>query len=140
MTIGEKRVTIHKLLFKMGALESKTDLLRSYGVKSTTELSEQTIDEIIARLKYGVTNRYAASDELKQQRSRALVLINKCGIYATNNDWTAVNRFMLDSRIAGKLLYELSVEEIKTLCKKLRLIADKKAAQDKHNVLHISLN
>ena len=139
-TIAEKRQTVHRMLFKLGALESKTDMLAGYGVKSTTELSETTIDELINRLADGIKKRYETSPELRHWRSNAMVLINKCGVYVTNNDWADVNRFMLNNRICGKLMYELSIDELKTLCIKLRVIATKKVAQDKKNILNVSLN
>lgn len=140
-TIAEKRVSVHRLLFKLGALESKTDILAGYGVKSTTELSEQTIDQLIERLTTGVNNRNETSPEIRRWRSNVMVLINKCGVYATNGDWSAVNKFMLHPRISGKLLYELDIDELKKLCNKLRFIADKKQQQDKINMTNgISLN
>ena len=141
MTIKEKRVMVHRLLYKLGAIQNKADILSTYGVESTTELSDNEIDQLIYRLKLSLFNRNEASPEVRKWRSNALTLITRCGIYNTNNDWSDVNRFMLDSRICGKLLYELSVEELKALCKKLRSIAHKKQAQDKYNMLNaISLN
>ncbi|MBE9469006.1 MAG: hypothetical protein IMY72_11905 [Bacteroidetes bacterium] len=140
MTIKEKRVEVHKLLYRLGALQNKADVLASYGVKSTTELSNEEIDHLIYRLKLGLFNRRESPTDLRRWRSNALVYLNKIGIYATNNDWSDVNSFMLDNRICGKLLFELSVEELKALCKKLRIIANKKATTDRKLLLNINLN
>ena len=132
---------MHKLLWKLGASESKLDFLSEYGVTSTTDLSDDEIDHLIERLRKSVENKYHSGSELRQWRSNALALMNKCGVYVTNNDWASVNRFMLDKRICGKLLYELGVDELKTLCVKLRAIAVKKEAHDKQLLINgISLN
>lgn len=139
MLTKEKRVLVHKLLWKLG--ENKLDYLQEYGKSSTTELTDDEIDDLIARLQKSVANKFDSTDELRQWRSNALTLINKCGKYVTNNDWDEVNRFMLDKRICGKLLYELDVMELKKLCVKLRSIAVKKEQQDKQLLINgISLN
>jgi hypothetical protein len=141
MLIKEKRVLVHKLLWKLGATKSKTAFLEEYGVTSTTELNDEEIDHLIQRLQNSVDNRYNSSKELRYWRSCALSLLNKCGVYVTNNDWDRVNNFMLDSRICGKLLYELTVDELKALCSKLRSIASKKESHDKQVLINgISLN
>lgn len=141
MNVSEKRIQIHRLLWKLGLLESKVDILCNYGVKSTVDLSDNQVDELIARLKNSINNRYNVPNDVRTWRSNALSLINMCGIYANNNDWSNVNRFMLNPRICGKLLYELTVEELKDLCRKLRVVAAKKEKQDKYIMLnHTSLN
>jgi len=141
MDIKEKRIIVHRLLWKLGAVENKADLLEAYGAKSTTELTDKQIDDLIYRLKLGLLSRTEAPKELRTWRSNALTLLNKCGVYATNSDWSSVNRFMLDKRICGKLLYELTVDELKVLSRKLRSIAEKKETNDKHTMLNsINLN
>jgi len=141
MEISEKRVMIHRLLYKLGALENKGDILKGYGVESTTELTDGQIDTLIARLKDSLNKRSEAPSDMRKWRSNVLTQLNKCGVYATNNDWTAVNRFILNPRICGKLLYELNVQELKNLYKKLLMVAEKKAENDKNTVLnHVSLN
>lgn len=141
MNTSEKRVSMHKLLWRLGALESKDQILKQYNVTSTKELSDAEIDEIIDRLKKGMANKINTTAEVRQWRSNALSLMNLCGVYVTNNDWNRVNSFMLDQRICGKLLYELDVTELKALCKKLRLIAEKKQARQRVDIINgISLN
>jgi len=141
METSEKRVMIHRLLFKLGALDNKRDMLRGYGVESTTDLTDAQIDSLIARLKDSLNKRAEAPADMRRWRSNVLTQLNKCGVYATNNDWTAVNRFMLSPRICGKLLYELNVDELKKLYKKLLMVAEKKAQNDRNTVLnHVSLN
>lgn len=141
MLIAEKRVLVHKLLWKLGALENKADFLKEYGAASTTDLSDDEIDHLIMRLQQSVECKFNNDNEIRLWRSNALTLINKLGIYVTNNDWSNVNKFMLDKRICGKLLYELNVNELKNLCKKLRSVVAKKEEYDKSNLINgISLN
>lgn len=141
MLIKEKRVLVHKLLWKLGASNNKASFLKKYGVASTIDLNDNEIDHLIQRLQNSVDNRYNSSKELRYWRSCVLSLLNRCGVYITNNDWDHVNNFMLDSRICGKLLYELNVDELKALCPKLRNIAAKKEKQDKQVLINgVSIN
>jgi hypothetical protein len=141
MLIKEKRVLVHKLLWKLGATENKPDFLKEYGALSTTDLSDDEIDHLIERLQKSIDNKFNSSKEIRYWRSCVLSLLNKCGVYVTNNDWENVNRYMLDSRICGKLLYELDVHELKTLCIKLRSIAAKKEVQNRQLLINgISMN
>ncbi|MGQ1889157.1 hypothetical protein ACT29H_01820 [Thermophagus sp. OGC60D27] len=126
MNIKRKRQLLHALLFKLGALPNKKDILSSYGVTSTTELTEQQLDDLIERLKIAINKRYNTTRTIRQWRSNVLVMLNKCGVYADNNDWERVNKFLLDKRIAGKMLYEMNIEELKTLYRKLASIAKKR--------------
>jgi hypothetical protein len=49
-------------------------------------------------------------------------MIAACGV--DTQDWNAVNAFMLDKRIAGKHLYELSIPELTSLQRKLHAVAE----------------
>lgn len=140
MSLEKKRVLVHKLLWRLGAINNKLDYLKEYNVTSTTDLTNDQLDHLIKRLNESV-GKYKTNFEIRQWRSTALSLLNKCGVYVTNNDWERVNRFMLDKRICGKLLYELNVNELKGLCVKLRNIAAKKEKKDKALLVNgISLN
>jgi len=140
-TISEKRVAVHRLLYKLGALDSKADMLASYGVTSLTDLSYEQLSELTSRLLKAVNNRYDVPDNVRKWRSNVLTQLNRCGVYNTNNDWSDVNRFMLNPRIAGKLLYELDLQELQALCVKLRAIADKKEVEARNTVYNgIHLN
>ena len=125
MDIKQKRRVAHALMHKIGALPNKQEVLAAYGVESTKDLSNQQIDDLIERLKQAVSKRYATSSDVRKWRSNVLLMLNKCGVYADNNDWTRVNKFLLDKRVAGKMLYELNVDEMKALYRKLVKIAQK---------------
>lgn len=60
---------------------------------------------------------------VKRQRSGVLKRLQKLGIDTTN--WTNVNTFLCDPRIAGKSLYELSGDELQSLIPKLESILKK---------------
>jgi hypothetical protein len=130
ITISDKRLLFHKLLYKMGALECKAEILAGYGVQSTSDLTDAQLDEILNNLRKGLKNELH-DKELKQWRSNTLKLLNGLDIYVINGDWSGVNSYMTDSRIAGKKLNECSVEELKEVCRKLRNIARKRAESKK---------
>ena len=55
-----------------------------------------------------------------------LYLLDDMGVKAKGNDWAKVNETLLNPRIAGKLLYEMSLEELKECAKRLRAILNKR--------------
>ena len=50
-----------------------------------------------------------------------LLRIGRLGINTVDN-WDEVNAFLMSPKIAGKLLYEMSLDELKSLVKKLEAI------------------
>lgn len=63
-----------------------------------------------------------APDAIRRLRSQVLAHLTKLGMYASPEDWTKVNRFLLQRRICGRLLYMLDTEELQALVRKLRAI------------------
>lgn len=61
--------------------------------------------------------------ELKSRRSAVLKRIQLLGVNTTS--WDNVNEFCLDKRIAGKVFYELNIDELKGLVPKLEAIIKK---------------
>ena len=93
---------------------------------SLREMSEHEYYQLCSHLEYTYTReRQQTSDilVLKRQRSICLKLMQKMGIDTT--DWTRVNAFLTDGRIAGKKLYEMSLGELSNLERKLRSIERK---------------
>jgi len=113
------------MLNELGIAHSKHDLLASYGVDSARFLTDSELIQLVDRVEQMKMQKLSPDTKLRQLRSQVLTLLNEMGIYATNNDWSRVNAFLLDKRIAGKLLYELSVDELNKLIPKLRSIASK---------------
>lgn len=126
---------LHAMLNELGIAHSKREILESYGVDSTRFLTDGELIHLIDRIENMKLQKLSPDTYLRQLRSQALTILNQMGIYATNNDWTKVNAFLLDSRIAGKLLYELTIEEFEKLMPKLRSIEAKfreKQEKEKH--------
>ncbi len=61
--------------------------------------------------------------EVKRLRSAILHRLQKYGVDTTN--WAAVNRFLEQPRIAGKRLYNLTIDEMNALIPKLENILHK---------------
>jgi len=121
----QKRKLFHVQMHHMGIMNTKAEILASVGVDSTMELTENELDDLIYRLKQMELARYEATPLMREWRSNVLTVINQLGIYANNGDWSKVNAFLLDSRIAGKLMYEMTVPELKALHRKLKSIQRK---------------
>lgn len=130
----------HVLLGKVNAMKNKQDILSAYGVSSTLDLTDQQLDDVLDRVRTSANNRYTDDPLVRFWRSNVIKMVNKYGI-DTNNGWESFNAFMLDSRICGRLLYELDVEEMKVLCRKLHSIVLKKEVAEVASMkLSISLN
>lgn len=61
----------------------------------------------------------------KKLRSQILVKLQKHGVDTT--DWSKVNQFLENPRIAGKRLYNMTHDEMQALIRKLGSILDKDA-------------
>ena len=62
--------------------------------------------------------------DIKIYRSALLKRMQKYGIDTT--DWTKVNGFLRQPKIAGKVMYDLTIDEIKALITKMESIMSKK--------------
>lgn len=111
---------------KQGIDHYRDAILQPYGVLSTADLSLEQLDELIKRY----NNKREVTAETRRLRSDVMVTLNKLGIYAENGDWQRVNAFLMQPRIAGKLLYQMSDDEMIALNRKLRAMLAKKAKQD----------
>ncbi|MTK53322.1 hypothetical protein [Paludibacter sp.] len=130
---------------------NKEDVVWEYSGMLTTSLSEfyntnkAGYDKMIYDLKRLVNdqkeakNRAVAMSEaeekrIKKLRSGILKRLQKYGVDTT--DWNKVNAFMKQPKIAGKLLYEMTIPEMETLTKKLESILKKEeAVKEEHNRL-----
>ncbi|WP_295675687.1 hypothetical protein [uncultured Mucilaginibacter sp.] len=133
-TRNKKLQALHQVLLKLNVIDCKKEIVGQYGVESSRDLTDKQLDELLERLAKGITNRYSTEQGLKAWRSHVIVQLNKYGIYATNNDWTKVNQFMLDKRVAGKLLYELNVDELKALVPKIASMAKKRSEKQRSEI------
>lgn len=114
----------HAALATAGLLKQKGDILGSYEVSSSTELNIDQLKEVLANLNGKVI---ADRDDpvVRAMRSELLTICNKMNIYVTNNDWSAVNAFFCNPRIAGKPMNRLTLDELKAIMPKMRAILSK---------------
>lgn len=106
---------------------NKQDILNLWGADSFDDLTEEQLVEcqkFVYDAYVGRTTEPTAA--VRRLRSQAMTLLNKLGKYVVNDDWQAVNAYLLLRRICGKLLYMLSQGELVALVAKLRAIKDKK--------------
>ena len=99
-------------------------ILEPYGVQSTSDLNIQQLNELIGRFTH--SKHPPVNEQVRQLRHKALALLTRMGIYVTPGSWCAVNDYLMQPRIAGKLLYEMNEEELMVLDRKLHSIATKK--------------
>jgi len=111
----------YAILAKKGLMDLKPDILAKYGVRSTTELTEQQLDDEINHLQTVQVNQ-----ELRDARSIVLNLLSKLNITGSREDgWKRVNEYLLQPRISGKVLYEMNTTELKDCSLRLRSIIQK---------------
>lgn len=118
------------LLQKLPGAE-KEQLVWLYSGMLTTSLKEflkekpEDYKRMIADLQMKINNpaRSSQDPEIKRLRSSILHRLQKHGVDTTN--WTNVNLFLQQTRIAGKRLYEMNAKEMQDLIKKLESILAK---------------
>ncbi len=120
---------LRAMWIKQGVDQYREAILEGYGVDSTADLNLQQLDELITKY----SNQAPASDHVRRQRSIILDLLTKLGVYKDKGDWEAVNAFLMQSRIAGKLLYQMNSDELNVLNHKLRSIIAKREAAEKES-------
>lgn len=112
---------LHAAMAAKGLLEVKTDIIASYGVKSSTELSLEQLRQLVDKI-----NATDTRPTLRQSRSKVLLLLSKLGITGSKEEgWERVNGYLSSPKIAGKALYEMSVSELDAAAVKLRSIFNK---------------
>lgn len=124
MEKSKKVQRLRAIWISQGIDNHREAILEGYGVTSTAELNVAQLDELIAQ--YSAANQRPVSDEVRRLRSNVLTLLNRYGVYNTNDDWVRVNQFLMQPRIAGKLLYLMTEPELKTLLRKLHSMIDKR--------------
>ncbi|HOI31196.1 MAG: hypothetical protein PHG67_06015 [Bacteroidales bacterium] len=113
---------LRAIWIKQGIDQYRDSILSQYGVSSTADLSIESLNELIDQY----TNKAPATDHVRRQRSIILDLLTKLGIYKNNGDWERVNAYLMQPRIAGKLIYQMNSDELNACAKRLRAILLKK--------------
>lgn len=93
-----------------------------YGYMRMISDMQRTIDDMNGK-KPRAPKADAIAVELKRLRSAVLHRLQKHGIDTT--DWNRVNSFMRQSRIAGKTLGEMTIDELKAFIPKIESILSK---------------
>ncbi|HBL74268.1 MAG: hypothetical protein A2W90_18110 [Bacteroidetes bacterium GWF2_42_66] len=94
--LKQKRQRYHQLLIALGWERYKEVIVSSrFNVKSTIDLTEQQMDELIEDAKHHLyrQNRPVSADakQLRTWRNRCLLVLAQRDIKATPKDWSAVN-------------------------------------------------
>jgi HPt (histidine-containing phosphotransfer) domain-containing protein len=112
---------IHSLLAIKGLQNVKEDILAKYGAAHTSDLTIEQLQQLSAELQ-----QCDVSKPVREARSQVLSLLSDgfC-IRAENGDWSRVNVFLCNPRIAGKELYKMNVEELRKCALRLRMIIRK---------------
>lgn len=123
-----RQITAYKtLLSKAGLSHQEEHILSGYGAASCKDLSAAQLAEVIGYLQAQVPKR-EASPEIRKARSVVLGLLTDMGFKPQGTGWERVNEYLKQPRIAGKPLYDCSLEETKALAAKLRAIIKKRQA------------
>lgn len=112
----------HALLGQLRMRQHKADILAGYGVESTKDLTEAQLLELVTGLERQRDHRQDAPLEIRRRRAKILDLLTQMGIYKDARSWKRVNEFLLQPRIAGKLLFDMDADELDALRKKLFVI------------------
>lgn len=100
----------------------KETLVSSFTDGRTTSLKEMTRKEYDAMC-VSLEERTGWKDQLKKKRSLCLKLMQKAGIDTT--DWSRINDFCQNPKIAGKVFAQLGLKDLDVLQVKLRAILHK---------------
>ena len=111
--------------------DMKRDLVRQWTWNRTDSLREMTKAEYDACCD-ALERLTGRKDEQKKKRSLCLKLMQKLGIDTT--DWTRINAFCQDQRIAGKPFARLTNEDLDALAMKIRSIQRKGGLKQKKEV------
>lgn len=106
------------LLGQLGGTAWKADVLEPYGVTGFSGLTELQLDAVILRLRAALEKKQ--DPELKRRRSEVLYLLAEIGVAPVGKNWQPVNEFLKQPRIAGKVLYEMTGEELRACALRLR--------------------
>ena len=119
---------INQLLSACKLTANRSDVLALWGASDFEEMPDVCLEPCKEFLELAYKCRTTEPTEaVRRLRSQVMTLLNKLGKYAGPGDWTEVNRYLLQKRICGRLLYMLNEEGLKALIRRLRAIGDKKA-------------
>lgn len=110
---------LNKMAYSGDKSELKECIVREYTGNRTSSLREMTLPEYTAACD-DMEQKIGYEALRKKKRSSCLKQMQKMGIDTT--DWTRINNFCMNARIAGKPFARLTPEELDKLSTKLRTI------------------
>ena len=126
---GAKVRRINTLMSACRLIPTRTDILALWDARSYDELTDNEIVALQAYMEFAHRAKTTpATDAIRRLRSQVLAHLTKLGMYASPEDWTKVNRFLLQRRICGRLLYMLDAQELQALVRKRGGIGEEKPA------------
>lgn len=131
----------YALLKQMPGKVEKDDLIWQFTGMRTNSLRDMTAaeyDRLVNHMDGIVDQNQPDEKVIKKLRSGILTRLQQHGINTA--DWAAVNRFMLDPRIAGKALYQMSIDEMQRLIPRLEQILIKDREQQREIARRAFLN
>ena len=138
MEKSKKVQRLRAIWISQGIDNHRESILEGYGVSSTADLNVAQLDELIRQ--YSAEYHKPASEDTRNLRSSILTLLTRLGVYNTSDDWAAVNQFLMDKRIAGKLMYQCTDDELRILKRKLHTIIRKTEQDAKDEKRFMRLN
>jgi hypothetical protein len=132
LTAKNKLTRIVKLLALNSLAVYHHVYLQKYGALDLQDLTEAQLEETERELvaKHKLLLRDVPNKERKL-RSAILVQLNQMGVGEGNN-WNQINKYLLEPRVCGKLLFECSFIELKALSSRLRAIDKKERPRREH--------
>lgn len=131
----------YALLKQMPGKVEKDDLIWQFTGMRTNSLRDMTdteYDRLVNHMVGIVDQNQPDEKVIKKLRSGILTRLQRHGVNTA--DWTAVNRFMLNPRIAGKALYQMSIDEMQRLIPRLEQILIKDREQQREIARRAFLN
>lgn len=117
----------HAALIAAQLADSKYDMLASYGVESTKDLTDEQLLELIDKVNGHKPGPPEAPKPVRKLRHQVLNLLTDLEVMKYPNDWDSVNAFLEQPRILGKRLNQTTdIAELKSLVAKLRSIKRKR--------------
>ena len=114
-------------LIKKHPKADKEDLVMQFTDGRTTSLRDMSLAEFNAMcdaLDDKQNVKCADHEERRKLRNAVLNRLQRLG-FKTVDNWGEINEFCMNSKIAGKRLYDLTPSELKQLIRKLEMIISK---------------
>jgi hypothetical protein len=127
----QKNSLVHVLMQKAGVRQHKEALLSPYDVESVTELEDGQIEELIERLQRLPELKKTDTPKSTRQLRSTVILAAENYLNTKISDpdsWHRFNKLLLDKRIGGKMMWEMTEDELKQMNKKIRLLTRPKMA------------